>query len=71
MAYAINLYNGLSAQVIAVDTPAYIDSDYAADAANHDAGHESKSVSYPPSNPAKDCHTNEDTELVHILFRLE
>jgi hypothetical protein len=58
--------NGVSAQVIAVDTPAYVNSNNAAEAANQKAGHESKPGSYPPSNPAKDNHADEDAEPVHI-----
>jgi len=63
----------VSAQVIAVDTPAYVNSDNAAEAANQKGGHEStESGSYPPSNPAKDYHAHEYTEPVHILsIRLE
>ena len=36
--------------------------------ANHKTSHESKSGSYPPSKPTKDCHTNEYTELVHKRY---
>jgi hypothetical protein len=60
-------FNGLSAQVITIDTPAYVDSSQAADTAKHKTSRESNSVPYPPSNPTKDCHANKNTELVHVL----
>jgi hypothetical protein len=63
-------FNGLSAQVITIDTPAYVDSSQAADTAKHETSHESNFVPYPPSNPTKDCHAKKDTELVHILPKL-
>jgi len=68
-----SLANVVSAQVIAVDAPAYVNSDNAAKAANPEGGHESAKLgSYPPSNPAEDHHANEDAEPVHILsVRLE
>jgi hypothetical protein len=58
-------FTGDSAQVVVINTPAYIDSNHAADAANREAGHDSKSGSYPPSNPAKDGHADEDTKPAH------
>jgi hypothetical protein len=59
----------LSAQVIAVDTPAYIDSDNAAEAADPEGGHKVADFgSYPPSNPTEDHHANKDAEPVHVSF---
>jgi hypothetical protein len=58
----------ISAQVIAVYTPADVNADNAAESANPKGGHNSTNFgSYPPSNPAKDYHTNKNTESVHIL----
>jgi hypothetical protein len=45
----------VSAQVIAVDAPAYIDSSYAADTTHYKSIHKiTKLGSYPPSKPTKD-----------------
>jgi hypothetical protein len=61
-------FNEASAQVIAVDAPADVNPDNAAESANPQGGHDSTNFgSYPPSNPAKDYHTNKYTEPVHIL----
>jgi hypothetical protein len=59
-------FAGLSAQIIPVNTPAYVYSSRAANAAKHEPSHESNFVSDPPSNPTYNCHANNDTELVHI-----
>jgi hypothetical protein len=57
----------VSAQVIAVDAPAQVDSRYAAEAAEHETGHESHVGSDPPAHPPQDGHAKKNAEPVHVL----
>jgi hypothetical protein len=61
----MRLFVQLSAQIIAVDTPAHIDTQNAADAAQAEGRHESHLRSDPPPDPAQDRHTDKNAEFVH------
>ncbi len=54
--------------MIAIDAPADINAYDASHTAERKRGHDANSLTHPPAKRTEDCHTDENRELVHVMF---